>query len=197
MIQIMGSLSRLVWPLRAPSTHATNTSGVAGSLSPSWKCIQRPVHILLTNYCPGLTQDPVRDNKKLDIFCKFSNRTCAILQQFSPLPEALRRAESFERKRERERPPEALWELRERSGWDGGRKGTWDFAAKSTYLNAIFTDFLCFLGRILWQVEPRSLKQFCPEKGLQNILNHNGPHSYSTPSIENIKSIQTGGGPCH
>ena len=78
MIQIMVSLSRLVWPLRAPSTHATNTSGAAGILSPSWKCIQRPVHILLTNYCPGLTQDPVRDNKKLDIFCKFSNRTCAI-----------------------------------------------------------------------------------------------------------------------
>ena len=25
------------------------------------------------------------------------------------------------RERERERPPEALWELRERSGWEGGR----------------------------------------------------------------------------
>ena len=60
------------------------------------------------------------------------------MQQFSPLPEALRRAASFERKRERERererPPEALRELRERSGWDGGRKGTWDFGTKSTYL---------------------------------------------------------------
>ena len=43
------------------------------------------------------------------------------MQPLSPLPEALRRAESFERKRERERPPEALWELRERSGWEGGR----------------------------------------------------------------------------
>ena len=28
---------------------------------------------------------------------------------------------SRERERERERPPEALWELRERSGWEGGR----------------------------------------------------------------------------
>ena len=26
-----------------------------------------------------------------------------------------------EKERERERPPEAFWELRERSGWDGGR----------------------------------------------------------------------------
>ena len=41
------------------------------------------------------------------------------MQPFSPLHEALHRAEYFERKRER--PPEALWELRERSGLGGGR----------------------------------------------------------------------------
>ena len=83
----------------------------------------------------------------------------------------------------------------ERMGW--GPKRYVGFWYKIHVPNAIFRRFLCFLGRILWQVEPRSLKQFCPEKGLQNILNHNGPHSYSTPSIENIKSEQTGGGPCH
>ena len=33
---------------------------------------------LLTNYCPGLTQDPVGDNKKVDVLVDFSKRTCAI-----------------------------------------------------------------------------------------------------------------------
>ena len=41
-----------------------------------------------------------------------------------------------EKERERERPPEALWELRERSGWDGGRF----LPARSEILGV----FLCF-----------------------------------------------------
>ena len=55
VFHIMSSLSRLAWLLRAPSTHATNTGRATGSLSPSWKCTQWPVHFLLTNYCPLLT----------------------------------------------------------------------------------------------------------------------------------------------
>ena len=47
------------------------------------------------------------------------------MQPYSPLAEAPRRAESFDRERERERPPEAAAEggagKGERSGWDGGR----------------------------------------------------------------------------
>ena len=35
--------------------------------------------------------------------------------------------------------------------------------------------------RILWQFDSRNLKQFCPEKCVQNILKHNGRRSNSTP----------------
>ena len=42
------------------------------------------------------------------------------MQSFSPLPEALRRAESFERKRERERERETAGGRRRRRRWEGG-----------------------------------------------------------------------------
>ena len=64
------------------------------------------------------------------------------MQLFSPLPEALRRAESFERKRERERETAGGLvgvEGAERMGW--GPKRYVVFWYKNHVPNAIFADF--------------------------------------------------------
>ena len=69
------------------------------------------------------------------------------MQPLSPLPEALRRAESFERKRERERPPEAAFQAAtgsEVGGMRGGgrpRKRYVGFWYKIHVPNAMFDDF--------------------------------------------------------
>ena len=73
------------------------------------------------------------------------------MQQFSPLVEAPRRAESFERKREREtagggfancQGKEGGWGA---GGWSGGVKGTGDFATKFPNLMHVLQVF-CFYG---------------------------------------------------
>ena len=76
------------------------------------------------------------------------------MQPLSPLPEALRRAESFERKRERERererPPEAAFQAAtgsEVGGMRGGgrpRKRYVGFWYKTHVPNAIFAGFFVF-----------------------------------------------------
>ena len=77
------------------------------------------------------------------------------MQPLSPLPEALRRAESFERKRERERERErdrrrrrSKLQLARRwvgcGGVAGRVKGTWDFGTKPTYLMQFSQTFLFY-----------------------------------------------------
>ena len=76
------------------------------------------------------------------------------MQPLSPLPEALRRAESFERKRERERERDrrrrrSKLQLARRwvgcGGVAGRVKGTWDFGTKPTYLMQ-FSQVFVFYG---------------------------------------------------
>ena len=70
-------------------------------------------------------------------------------------------------------------------GGPGGVKGTGGFPKISPYLNWIFVFFFVFVGRILWHLDSRYLKHFCPEKGLQNILKPNGRNSNSRPPYRN------------
>ena len=58
-------------------------------------------------------------------------------------------------------------------GWSWPRKKYGGFRHKIQVPTAFVRDLLVFMGRILWQLESRSLKQICPEKGLQNILKYN------------------------
>ena len=101
--------------------------------------------------------------------------------------------ENRERERERERPPKAALQTAKGGrtggvpgGGPGGVKGTGGFSQKSPYLMD-FCDLFGCRGRILWHLDSRYLKQFCPEKGLQNILEQNGRNSNSRPLIGTIQ----------
>ena len=77
-----------------------------------------------TNYFLGLSNLPVGENKKVVVLRfrvvnAFSHEISTV--QFFMRSPTGNRSRERERERERERPPEAFWELRERSGWDGGR----------------------------------------------------------------------------
>ena len=80
------------------------------------------------------------------------------------------------REKERERPPKAALQTAKGrrtggvpGGGPGGVKGAGGFCLKISRTYWFFGDFLLFLGRILWHLDPRDLERFCPEKGLPHI----------------------------